>query len=93
MDAATLGMLKDYVRRGGPVSQNGKLLIFGINRHRAWQVVRDCGDSLACCGLLLGVVAVLFGPLKGNYESSQVICADGRDILITAEEFSEVADA
>jgi len=45
VDAATLRMLKDYVRRSGPVSQNGKLLIFGMNRHRAWQVVRECSEK------------------------------------------------
>lgn len=44
IDVDSLKMLKDYIRRGGPVTRNGKLLIFGINRHRAWQVVRDCAD-------------------------------------------------
>ena len=42
LDRDTLGMLRDYIRRGGPVSRNGKKLIFGINRHRAWQIVREC---------------------------------------------------
>ena len=42
LDAATLGMLKEYIRRGGPVSQKGRMLIFGINRHRAWQIVKEC---------------------------------------------------
>jgi integrase/recombinase XerD len=37
-------MLKDYISRGGPVSRKGKRLIFGINRHRAWQIVRDCAE-------------------------------------------------
>jgi len=40
----TLEMLEDYIRRGGSVSRKGSMLIFGINRHRAWQVVRDCAD-------------------------------------------------
>jgi len=42
VDENTLSMLKEYVRRNGPVSQNGKKFLFGINRHRAWQIVRDC---------------------------------------------------
>lgn len=42
VDGDTLTMLKDYVDRGGPVPRGGSRLIFGINRHRAWQVVRDC---------------------------------------------------
>jgi len=37
-------MLHDYIRRGGPVFREGKLLIFGINRHRGWQVVRECAE-------------------------------------------------
>ena len=35
VDDDSLGMLKDYIRRGGPVFQKGRMLIFGINRHRA----------------------------------------------------------
>ena len=44
IDDDSLGMLKDYIRRGGPVFQKGRMLIFGINRHRAWQVVRECAE-------------------------------------------------
>jgi len=44
MDNATLSLLKEYIRRGGPVIRDGKRLIFGINRHRAWQVIRDCAE-------------------------------------------------
>jgi len=42
IDEDTLQGLAEYIRRGGPVCKRGKMLIFGINRHRAWQVVRDC---------------------------------------------------
>jgi integrase/recombinase XerD len=42
IDGDTLEMLREYIRRGGLVSKEGKLLIFGINRHRAWQVVKEC---------------------------------------------------
>lgn len=42
VDSDTLEMLRRYIRRGGPVSRSGKLLIFGVNRHRAWQIIRDC---------------------------------------------------
>ena len=45
IDGDTLEMLKDYIQWGEPVSQKGKLMIFGINRHRAWQVVRDCAEQ------------------------------------------------
>ncbi len=42
LDDETLDMLRQYIQRGGPVMKNGKQMIFGINRHRAWQVVTDC---------------------------------------------------
>jgi len=45
VDKDTLSMLKEYIRRGGPVSREGKMLIFDINRHRAWQIVRDCAQK------------------------------------------------
>ena len=45
VDGDTLSMLKDYIRRGGPVVRDGKRLIFGINRHRAWQIIRGCAEK------------------------------------------------
>lgn len=45
IDSETLAMLKDYVSRGGPVVKHGERLIFGINRHRAWQVVTQCAEK------------------------------------------------
>ena len=44
LDQDTLEMLKDYIKRGGPVTRNGKELLFGINRHRAWQIVGACAE-------------------------------------------------
>ena len=45
IDNQTLGMLREYIERGGPVDKGGRKLIFGINRHRAWQIVRDCAEK------------------------------------------------
>lgn len=42
VDGETLNMLRQYISRGGPILRDGKRLIFGINRHRAWQIIRDC---------------------------------------------------
>ena len=42
VDAETLKMLREYIKRGGPVTRDGAQFIFGINRHRAWQIIRDC---------------------------------------------------
>ena len=44
LDKETLDMLHDYIDRGGPVKRGDKMLIFGINRHRAWQIVKECAD-------------------------------------------------
>jgi integrase/recombinase XerD len=45
VDGDTLTMLKDYINRGGPVNRNDKYLIFGINRHRAWQIIKECANK------------------------------------------------
>jgi len=44
VDSQTLDVLKEYIERGGPVMKNGKRVIFGINRHRAWQIVKQCAE-------------------------------------------------
>jgi len=44
VDKETLDILDEYIERGGPVMRNGKRLIFGINRHRAWQIVKECAE-------------------------------------------------
>jgi len=44
IDGDTLGLLREYIGRGGAVSRGGKKLLFGINRHRAWQIVKDCAE-------------------------------------------------
>ena len=45
IDSETLRMLKEYIERGGPVVRDGKRVIFGINRHRAWQTVKECAEK------------------------------------------------
>lgn len=45
LDGDTLELLKDYIKHGGPVTRNGKKLLFCINRHRAWQIIRECAEK------------------------------------------------
>jgi len=45
LDQDTLEMLRGYVKRGGPVKRGSRRLLFGINRHRAWQIVKDCAQK------------------------------------------------
>lgn len=42
IDKQTLEMLKDYVSSYGLISGNRCTSLFNLNRHRAWQIVRDC---------------------------------------------------
>jgi len=41
VDSGTLDMLKEYIRLGGPTNRGGKLLLFPINRHRSWQLLKE----------------------------------------------------
>jgi integrase/recombinase XerD len=44
VDNDTLKLLKEYVEHSSPAVQNEKGVIFGINRHRAWQIVAQCAE-------------------------------------------------
>ena len=44
IDNETLGMLKDHVEQYKPVLRNGKRFLFGITRHQAWRIVKDCAQ-------------------------------------------------
>jgi len=44
-DTDTLKMIKEYIQRGGAVNKSGKRFLFGINRHRAWQIVKECAEK------------------------------------------------
>ena len=39
LDPETLKMLRDFIRR-----DETKGLVFGVNRHRAWQIVKQCAE-------------------------------------------------
>jgi len=45
VDKDTLDLLKEYIKRGGAVSRNGKKNVFDLTRHRAWQIIRACADK------------------------------------------------
>ena len=44
VDEETLNLIRDYIERGGPVDRNGRSFLFGINRHRAWQIIKECAE-------------------------------------------------
>ncbi len=45
IDGDTLGLLRDYIKRGGPVSHNGRQLLFSISRRQAYHVVVNCARA------------------------------------------------
>jgi integrase/recombinase XerD len=45
IDNETLKLLKEYIDQGGPVEKAGKKMIFGINRHRAWQIIKEYAEK------------------------------------------------
>jgi integrase/recombinase XerD len=45
IDTETLRLLKEYIQRGGPLLRDEKRLIFGINRHRTWQIIKECAEK------------------------------------------------
>jgi integrase/recombinase XerD len=45
VDQGTLDMMKDFIKRGGPVEKNGRSYLFPITRERAWQIFRECSQK------------------------------------------------
>ena len=43
VDTSTLKMLEDYINSRELSYNSSSEFVFGLNRHRAWQIVRDCG--------------------------------------------------
>jgi len=52
LDSETLTLLKKYIDRGGSVARDDKQFLFGINRGRAWQVVKECAERAGLPQLL-----------------------------------------
>ena len=45
LDEDTLKMLKSYTDNNNTTDINGQTYLFGFNRHRAWQIVRNCAKQ------------------------------------------------
>lgn len=52
VDEGTLFLLKNYISTNRFVAVDNDLRIFNINRHRAWQIVRNCAKSAGISGLV-----------------------------------------
>ena len=42
VDDDTLEMLREYIRRKGPVKKNGHRVLFGLTREYAWLLIKAC---------------------------------------------------
>jgi integrase/recombinase XerD len=51
VDRGTIEMIKSYIGNSNPYN-NGLMPLFNINRHRAWQVVRECANRAGIRGLI-----------------------------------------
>ena len=45
LDQDTLNLINEYISQRGPIIKDGKKFVFGINRHRAWQIVKECAEK------------------------------------------------
>ncbi len=52
VDKHTLEMLEDYIIRNQLTCNDSSALVFGLNRHRAWQIVRNCAKRAGLPDLL-----------------------------------------
>ena len=52
IDKHSLEMLKGYVLDRGITCANDSRLVFDLNRHRAWQIVRDCARRASLPALI-----------------------------------------
>ena len=79
LDKDTLEMLDNYIKRGGPVLRNGKMMIFCINRHRAWQVIRDCAKKAGLPSLVNSETGKVHGVSPHRLRDSFAVMAVQRN--------------
>jgi integrase/recombinase XerD len=47
-----LCVLRQFIDNGGPVLKDGKKCLFAINRHRAWQIIKECAERAGLPNLI-----------------------------------------
>ena len=45
IDQDTLNLIREYIERGGPVTKNGRQLLFDIGRQWAWEIFQDLAQK------------------------------------------------
>lgn len=52
VDSETIKLIQEFIELGGPVNKEGRIYLFGINRHRAWQIIRSCAKRAGLDSLI-----------------------------------------
>ena len=74
LDAETLEMLREFIRRDAT-----KGLIFGINRHRAWQIVKECAQRTGLSRLVNPETGKVHGVSPHHLRDAFAVMAVQRD--------------
>lgn len=74
LDPETLEMLHDFIRRDAT-----KGLIFGINRHRAWQIVKECAQRAGLPSLVNPETGNVHGVSPHRLRDAFAVMAVQRD--------------
>jgi len=74
IDSDTLGMLRDFITR-----DKTKGIIFKINRHRAWQVVKECGERAGLPDLINPETGKMHGVSPHRLRDAFAVHAVKRD--------------
>ena len=61
LDKHTLKMLQSYITNNHLTCDGGSGLVFGLNRHRAWQIVKDCAKRAGLQALVNPETGVVRG--------------------------------
>lgn len=79
VDTDTLDMVRDYIDRGGPVSGNGRQLLFGIGRTQAWKIVSDCAKKAGLGKLVFSESGIKHGVSPHRLRDAFAIQAVKKD--------------
>jgi len=87
VDKATLAMLKSYFKT---FSSDDKSLLFHLNRHRAWQIVRNCAKQACISSLVNPEIGRIRGAsplrLRDAFSAYAIKMDDSRDGLRMLQE-------
>jgi integrase/recombinase XerD len=79
VDSDTLKRIKVYVDAGGPVSRNGRQLLFGIGRTHAWKIVSECARKAGLSELVFSESGIKHGVSPHRLRDAFAVYAVKKD--------------